>query len=72
MTHKGSRNDGWLWRSCLGGRPVQELAGLALSLRVFKQRIQFARRRVLIHLPGPPLVVTPVDPGHQPVEISRG
>ena len=45
---------------------------MALGLRFFKQKIQFARRRVLIHLPGPLLVVTPVDPGHQPVEISRG
>jgi hypothetical protein len=72
MTDKASRNGGGLWRSCLGGRPVPELAGLALGLRFFKQKIQFARRRVLIHLPRPLLVVTPVDPGHQPAEISRG
>ena len=56
----------------MGGRPVPELAGLAFGLRFFKQKIQFARRCVLIHLPGPLLVVTAVDPGHQPVEISRG
>ena len=72
MTHKASRNGGWLWRSCLGGRPVAELAALALGLRFFKQRIQFACRCVLIHLPGPLLVVTPVEPGDQPTEISRG
>lgn len=72
MPDKAPRNGGWLWRSCVGGGPVSELAGLPLGLRFFKQKIQFARRRVLVQLPYPLLVVTAVDPGHQPVEIIRG